>query len=105
MPLDIFYLRMSKLCRHVAGLKQRWAKSKVRGNRTWTLDVTDDRSGGVVHELDADLGNTSTGTCTSSDPAPSPFSASKSFDRARNCEHTGSAQNTGDLDELDWDLR
>lgn len=33
------------------------------GNRTWALDVTDDRTGGVVHELDTDLGNTSTGTC------------------------------------------
>lgn len=33
--------------------------------RTWALDVTDDASGGVVHELDSDLRNTSTGTCES----------------------------------------
>lgn len=32
-------------------------------NRTWTLDVADDGAGGVVHELNTDLGNTSTGTC------------------------------------------
>lgn len=32
-------------------------------HRTWTLDVADDGAGGVVHELNTDLGNTSTGTC------------------------------------------
>ena len=31
--------------------------------RTGTLDVADDATGGVVHELDADLGDTSSGTC------------------------------------------
>ena len=31
--------------------------------RTWSLDVADDGAGGVVHELNTDLGNTSTGTC------------------------------------------
>lgn len=31
--------------------------------RTWTLDVADDGAGGVVHKLNTDLGNTSTGTC------------------------------------------
>lgn len=30
--------------------------------RTWALDVADNASGGVVHELNSDLGNTSTGT-------------------------------------------
>jgi len=29
---------------------------------TWALDVTDDATSGVVHELNADLGDTSTGT-------------------------------------------
>lgn len=28
---------------------------------TWSLDVTDDAARGVVHELDADLGDTTTG--------------------------------------------
>lgn len=31
--------------------------------RTGTLDVADDGTGSVVHELDADLGDTTTGTC------------------------------------------
>jgi len=44
----------------------------------WALDVADDASGGIVHELDSDLSNTSTGTST--------------------------AQNTSDLDELDGNL-
>lgn len=34
--------------------------------RTWALDVSDDRSGLVVHELDADLGDTTTRTYPSS---------------------------------------
>lgn len=38
------------------------------------LDVTDDAAGGIVHELDADLGDTTTGA--------------------------GTAEDTGDLDEL-----
>lgn len=38
------------------------------GNRTWALDVTDDGTGGVVHELDSDLSNTSTGTYRPSEP-------------------------------------
>jgi len=44
----------------------------------WALDVADNASGSIVHELDSDLSNTSTGT--------------------------SSAQHTGDLDELDGDL-
>jgi hypothetical protein len=31
--------------------------------RTWPLDVSDDAPGGIIHELNSDLGNTSTGTC------------------------------------------
>lgn len=38
-----------------AGLKSK--------SHTWALDVTDDASRGIVHELDADLGDTTTGTC------------------------------------------
>jgi len=44
-------------------------------NLDWALDVTDDGTGSVVHELDADLGDTTTGA--------------------------GAAEDTGHLDELD----
>lgn len=30
-------------------------------SHTWALNVTDDGTGSVVHELDADLGDTTTG--------------------------------------------
>lgn len=56
------------------GLEQ--AEDVVLAN--WALDVTDDRTGLVVHELDTALGDTTTGT--------------------------GSAKDTGDLDELDGSL-
>lgn len=36
---------------------------KSIASHTWALDVTDDRTRGVVHELNADLGDTTTGTC------------------------------------------
>ena len=35
----------------------------VGGSRTWALDVADDGAGLVVHELYADLGDTTTRTC------------------------------------------
>lgn len=31
-------------------------------SHTWALDVADDGARGVVHELDADLGDTTTGS-------------------------------------------
>lgn len=34
------------------------------GSRTRALDVADDATGGVVHELDADLGHTATRACS-----------------------------------------
>lgn len=37
--------------------------------RTWALDVADDGSGLVVHELDAALGDTTTGACVFRQPA------------------------------------
>lgn len=43
-----------------------------RNTRTWALDVADDASGGVVHELDTDLGNTSSGTYNTK-PISNPF--------------------------------
>lgn len=67
---------------------------------TWTLDVADDRTGGVVHEFDANLGHTSTGAYVISEllflfhfSSLSPLEGS----------HTGTAEDSGDLDELDWD--
>lgn len=30
-------------------------------SHTWALDVTDDAAGSVIHELDTDLGDTTTG--------------------------------------------
>lgn len=33
-------------------------------SHTWTLNVTDDATGSVVHELDADLGDTTAGACS-----------------------------------------
>jgi hypothetical protein len=41
-------------------------------NRTWALDVADNASGGVVHELDSDLSDTSSGTCNNQ-PLPLSF--------------------------------
>lgn len=43
-------------------------------SHTWALDVTDDAAGSVIHELDTDLGDTTTGA--------------------------GTAENTSHLDEL-----
>jgi hypothetical protein len=34
---------------------------------TWALDVADDAAGGVVHELDADLGHSTARTCLALD--------------------------------------
>lgn len=33
-------------------------------SHTWSLNVTDNATGGVVHELDTDLGDTTTGACS-----------------------------------------
>jgi hypothetical protein len=35
----------------------------MSGDRTWALDVADNASCGIVHELHAHLGNTTTGAC------------------------------------------
>lgn len=40
-----------------------------RENRTGTLDVTDDGTGSVVHELNADLGNTTARACVARNPS------------------------------------
>lgn len=44
----------------------RWRGRLRESNRTWALHVSDDRSGLVVHELDADLGDTTARTYPSS---------------------------------------
>ena len=87
---------------------------------TWALDVADDAAGGVVHELDADLGHTATGACSPQEVSISQavlhividwmaFSASEGRGEARRqCERqdgrTGAAEDAGDLDELDGNL-
>lgn len=88
--------------------------------RTWALDVSDDRSGLVVHELDADLGDTTTRTYPSSSQKFVHSFVSTASERAserilccldiassvsdfvgKEEERTGSAEHSGDLDELD----
>lgn len=93
----------------------------VRGERhTRALDVTDDAAGGVVHELDADLGHTATGACSPQEVSISQavlhiaidwmaFSASEGRGEARRQgerqdRRTGAAEDAGDLDELDGNL-
>lgn len=74
--------------------------------RTWSLDVADDGAGGVVHELNTDLGNTSTGTCEYVRTSFLSYMLSRHRSQRlfRGVVHTGTAQNAGDLNELDWDL-
>lgn len=67
------------------------------GSLTWALHVADDASGCVVHELDADLSHTTTRACALSEiSALSQISFSFAF-------HTGTAEDSGDLDKLDGD--
>ena len=65
-----------------------------------SLDVTDDGARGVVHELDAALGNTTTGACSSQIPSLIVSFLLVCIRERR----TGAAENAGDLDELDGDL-
>ncbi len=62
MYLSVCRIRQSRSMAVVASL--------LEYIRTWTLDVADDGTGGVVHELNTDLGNTSTGTCKMSELRP-----------------------------------
>lgn len=52
-------IRLSEAAGLALGLEE--AEDVVLANGS--LDVTDDRAGGVVDEIDADLGHASTGTC------------------------------------------
>jgi len=45
-----------------AGLTLRLEEAQDVVLTDWALDVTDDGTGGLVNELDTDLGNTTTGT-------------------------------------------
>lgn len=65
--------------------------------RTGSLDVSDDRTGLVLEELDANLGDTTARACqpTISLLSPTPSNAQIVVFR------TGSAQDSGDLHELD----
>lgn len=59
---------------------------------TWPLDVADDATRGIIHEFDADLGDTTARAWSSV--------SAVGMDN-RTSRRTGTAQNTGDLDELD----
>lgn len=74
--------------------------------RTGSLDVSDDRSGLVVHELDADLGNTTARAYFPSNISrPFVCSLCDSLACGRESEEaiirTGTAEDTSDLHELD----
>jgi len=69
--------------------------------RTWALDVADDRTGSVVHELDAHLCDTTTGACKLSALCPS---LCNQYFGDCSMIRTSTAKDTGDLDELDGDL-
>ena len=78
---------------------------------TWALDVADDGTGLVVHELDTALSDTTTGACRNSVSLPSslyhrptPPYAFLRLSRACRDSRTGSAKDTSDLDELDGSL-
>jgi hypothetical protein len=86
------------------------AGGKWAGERTWALDVTDDGTGLVVHELDTALGDTTTGacrdrcqpdilSCCAMHMSHAPF-----VQQISESSRTGSAKDTGDLDELDGSL-
>lgn len=61
---------------------------------TWALDVTDDASRCVVHELHAHLCNTTTRACCM---------LVWRYLLALAISHTGAAEHSGDLDQLDGD--
>lgn len=44
--------------------KKRWDSIAKHKSHTWTLNVTDDATRGVVHEFNADLSDTTTGAYT-----------------------------------------
>jgi hypothetical protein len=78
-----------------------------KGKRTRALDVADDGAGLVVHELDTALGDTTTGACIPSAFVPSlAFSCfcGLSSPASSAGSRTGTAKDTGDLDELDGGL-
>lgn len=75
---------------------------EVGENHTWALDVADNASGGIVHKLNSDLGDTSTGTYMRNPSASSYFYPSSAS--LCNVEPTSAAQDTSDLDQLDGNL-
>jgi len=81
--------------------------------RTWALDVADDGTGLVVHELDAALSDTTTGACcypsachslTLCIPQLLYALVSQKSSGSSESSRTGSAKDTGDLDEVDGGL-
>lgn len=76
-------------------------RSRRTVEHTRALDVADDGTGGVVHELDAHLGDATTRTCIEGIHQSLPHLGRL----YRGLGHTGSAEDSGDLDELDGSLR
>ena len=72
--------------------------------RTWALDVADDGTGLVVHELDTALGDTTTGHCIHHCSLTAPFFFLFFLWGDSEISRTGSAKDTGDLDEVDGGL-
>lgn len=68
------------------------------GRHTGSLDVSDDRTGRILEEFDADLGDTTARACGL--PLAFLFSGHPDGHGAL-LLRTGSAQDAGDLDELD----
>ncbi len=90
--------RHTKQISSCAGRANRGASGHTRA-----LDVPDDGTGGVVHELDAHLGDATTRTCCWTRKSASARGGA-SGPSSRGSGPTGSAEDTGDLDELDGGL-
>lgn len=72
-----------------------------RESHTGSLDVADDGTGLIVHELNANLGNTTAGACKSQF---SPFIAAPNAwlpAESLSVRRTSAAQNAGDLHKFD----
>lgn len=69
--------------------------------RTWSLDVSDNATGLVVHEFDANLGDTTTRSYSIISNCPMPSCCALIPCAAIADIRTGTAEDTGDLDELD----
>lgn len=75
-------------------------------DRTCALDVADNAAGGIVHELDANLSNSSTGSYDHFLSALcSGYPHCSFFPPLARFRHTGTTENLGNLHELDGNFR